>query len=360
MRLHVLGLAQTQVTQDYTTCAFTSKVREFIKMMAPHHEVILYSGGETDVEPTEHVRVGDPVGFFPGGFDPVMDYIDWSPDALYWKRFNQKAGSELAKRVERGDLVLSAVSSTNPAFRRVADRGILVEWMIGYEGVRLDSHWIFESYAWMHHVYGLQGITNGRAYDDVVSGFRDPADFYTGEDHGYLLYLGRMTERKGVHVASAIADRLDMPIVFAGPGASTPEYEHDIRCADGTRATGEYVGTVGAKERADLLAHASCLIVPTLYVEPFGGVSVEALMSGVPVVASDWGVFPETITPDVGRRFRTLQEGCEAVMQAKELRADSRGLRRRAVARWSPEAVRPRYERAFARYGDLWDKGWFS
>lgn len=359
MRLHVLGLAQTQVTQAYTTCAFTSKVREFVKMMAPHHEVYLYSGGECDVVPTEHIQVGEVLDYFPDGFDPVVGSFSWSADAPYWKVFNRDCARELDKRVEQGDIVLSAVSTTNAAFEPVRDRAQLVEWMIGYEGVG-NAHWIFESYAWMHHVYGLQGVTNGRAYDDVVSGFRDPRDFYIGEDHGYLLYLGRMTERKGVHVASAIAERAELPIIFAGPGADTPEYAHEILCADGTRVTGEYKGAVGAVERAVLLSHASALIVPTLYIEPFGGVSVEALMSGVPVVASDWGVFPETITPDVGRRFRTLQEGVTALESVRELRKDPDSLRAIACGKWAPAAVQPRYERAFERLGDLWGAGWFS
>lgn len=361
MRLHVLGLCQTQVTQHYTTCAFTSKVRELVKLMSPIDTVYLYSSGACDVAEhlEEHVQVGDVRGWFPDGFDPVLDKFSWDSEAPYWREFNQDCARELDKRVEHGDLVLSAVSTTNAAFHTVADRAQLVEWMIGYEGVGARSHWIFESYAWMHHVYGLNKIMNGRAYDDVVSGFRDPDDFEIGDDGGYLLYLGRMTERKGVHVASAIADRLNLPIIFAGPGASTPEYEHEIHCSDGTRAVGEYRGVVGADERRALLKGASCLIVPTLYIEPFGGVSVEALMSGVPVVASDWGVFPETITEDVGRRFRTLQEGCDAVEAVCDL-PRGQALRDLAVARWSPQVVLPKYTAAFDRLGDLWGVGWAS
>jgi hypothetical protein len=44
------------VTKDFTSCAFTEKVRRFCKMMTDlGHEVVLYAGEKNEAPVTEHV-----------------------------------------------------------------------------------------------------------------------------------------------------------------------------------------------------------------------------------------------------------------------------------------------------------------
>jgi glycosyltransferase involved in cell wall biosynthesis len=93
------------------------------------------------------------------------------------------------------------------------------------------------------------------------------------------------------------------------------------------------------------MAHASVLIVPTLYIEPFGTVHVEAMTSGVPVVAVDYGVFTETIEPfKDGFRYRTPAQGAQQVQWLREMDIRGPALRERALDRFSLEAVAPRFD----------------
>jgi len=56
------------------------------------------------------------------------------------------------------------------------------------------------------------------------------------------------------------------------------------------------MGSVGVEERANLLANAQVTLVPTTYLEPFGGVVIESMLAGTPVVTTDFGAFPELVT----------------------------------------------------------------
>lgn len=48
------------------------------------------------------------------------------------------------------------------------------------------------------------------------------------------------------------------------------------------------MGSVGVKERAELMAYADAVMVPTTYLEPFGGVVIEAMLSGTPAITTDF------------------------------------------------------------------------
>lgn len=211
----------------------------------------------------------------------------------------------------------------------------------------------------MHHVYGLGQERLGRWYDTVVPNFFDPRDFTLGTGKGgYLLYLGRLIERKGPHVALQIAERLRKKLIVAGPGA----VEHGdgfVRAPDVSLESPllDYVGEVGPEARRELLAGAEALLVPTLYLEPFGGVAVEAMLSGTPAVTSDFGAFRETVDPGVtGYRFSTLAEAAAAVTAACEL--DRRLVHEHAIRRFSLETVGPLFDRWFQKLDDLWEGGW--
>ena len=108
----------------------------------------------------------------------------------------------------------------------------------------------------------------------------------------------------------------------------------------------EHVGYVEPKERSVLLAKAKCLMCPTLYVEPFGGVNVEAQITGIPVITTDWGAFAETVKHGVsGFRCRTLEQFIWALKNVDSL--DRKRIRFEACSNYSLTKVASMYEEYF-------------
>jgi glycosyltransferase involved in cell wall biosynthesis len=107
------------------------------------------------------------------------------------------------------------------------------------------------------------------------------------------------------------------------------------------------------------MGNARCVLMPTLYVEPFGLVAIEAQMCGTPAITTDWGAFPETVEQGVsGYRCHTLREFCDAVWESPRLDRDV--IRKRAIDLYSTESIGPQYVEFFNRLETLKGKGWYD
>lgn len=350
MRFHVVGVPFTQTTDDYPACAFTMKVRKFAKMMhAAGHHVFLYSGDENTTPCTEHVQVytEDERAALLGD----RHYSNGPYDASLpgWVRFNTSVAKEIATRAEREDFVCVISGVANKPLADMLPEMMTVEFGIGYPGT-FARYRVFESYAWMHSVYGTTTTNpadlDGRWYDAVIPGYIDADDLPYGDgDGGYLLFIGRLIERKGYQIAVEVAEHLGQRLVVAGPGEPP----------DGV----QYAGIVGPAERAKLYGGAVASFAPTIYVEPYGNVVPEANMCGTPAITTDWGAFTETVEDGVnGWRCRTFGEFVQAALDAPSL--DRQAIRQRTLDRYSLEATAVKYERYFHRLSQLWGDGWYT
>ena len=349
MRFHVVGLPFTQTTEEFPACAFTMKVRKFAKMMkAAGHTVYLYSGEHNTTPCDEHipcisdderVRLLNGAHYTMGPFDPTLPM---------WRRFNHTAVEQIKRRAMPTDFVCVIGGTAHKPIADMLPHLMTVEFGIGYPGT-FAKYRVFESYAWMHAVYGTTttnaATLDGNWYDAVVPGYVDPDEFPEGDGAGdYYLFIGRLIERKGYQIAADVCEHLGKRLIIAGVG-TPPTY-------------GEYVGPVGL-ERSDLYQHAIATFAPTTYVEPFGTVVPEANMTGTPSITTDWGAFTETVEDGVnGYRCRTFGEFVEAALAAPQL--DRAAIRKRTLERYSLEATAPKYERYFHRLSQLWGEGWYT
>jgi len=349
VRFHVVGLPFTQTTNDYPACAFTMKVRKFAKMMVnAGHEVFLYSGEHNTTPCTEHIMCiteqerADAVG----DTHYTMSSFDYT--LPHWQRFNLTAAAEIRRRAQQKDFICVIGGYAHKQIADLLPDLMTVEFGIGYPGT-FAKYRVFESYAWMHTVYGTSttnaATLDGNFFDAVINGYLDEEEFFYGSgDGGYLMFIGRLIERKGPHIASMVAEHLGERLVVAGVG-TPPAY-------------GEYVGPVGV-ERADMFRAAKAIFAPTLYIEPYGTVIPEALMCGTPAITTDFGSFTELVEDGVnGFKCHSLGEFIEAAQEAPKL--DRERIARDARQRFGlvPSAVK--YEKYFHRLLTLWDKGWYT
>jgi len=369
--LHVVSLPHTQTNGEYATCAYTEKVRKFCNMMTGgDRKVILYAGELNTAACDEHVvcitEERREQFFGPhelgslerGGFD-------WDVNSPWWSEMNARAIGEIRARMDDQDLLLLSSGQSQQVIADALGVLTVAEFGVGYEGIILDRRGgpvfaAFESHSHRHLVYGLRGWRRGREYDIVIPNFFDPGELPCGGGGDYLLFVGRLICQKGVATCAQIAGALGMKLVVAGPGA-TEWGDGFVKYPEGeARAPGlEYVGAVGADERSRLMGGAAVTIVPTVYIEPFGGVAVESMMCGTPVVTTDYGAFTETVVEGLsGYRFQTLQEACDGVMDAIEL--DRSSVRAYAMGKYSLDAVEPMYDKWFTNLDGLWGEGWMA
>ena len=132
---------------------------------------------------------------------------------------------------------------------------------------------------------------------DVIHHFLEPKQpVLPLPDSGYALFLGRLSVEKGC--GALLKAWRAMPagrkLVIAGEGPELPHLRRSA--AEAGLSNVEFVGFVPKEEQEALWRGAAFLVVPSLWMEPFGMVVLEAWSRGRAVVAHAIGALPELIT----------------------------------------------------------------
>ncbi len=121
-----------------------------------------------------------------------------------------------------------------------------------------------------------------------------PSTMSASPDH--VLFASRIEPHKGIFWLIDVARRLpDVRFAIAGDGSARAEAM--ARAAD--LANVSWLGTLDAAGLAAARAQAVCAVVPSLYPEPFGLTSIEALAQGIPAIVAASGGLAETVRDGV-------------------------------------------------------------
>lgn len=350
VKLHVLGFPFSDTTSEWNHCAFSARTTTFATMMSEHFDTYLYGGPNNEADVAEHVPLyteAERRDWWPD-YDAKRDVFNHFEASLPgWRTFNERAVKQIREHSGPGDvLCLTMGLSHKPVADALPDL-FHVESGIGYSGVFAPFR-IYESWAWRNYITGkYEPSDTVRFYDTVLPRAYEIDAFPEGDGSGgYYLFLGRLTERKGPHVAAMACERIGAKLVVAGQG-DYPLPDHVT-----------HMGTVGVEQRAELIGNAIAVFTPSLYLEPLCGVSIEAQLCGTPLIASNWGAMVENVQEGSGFLCDTLAEFTAAAELALTL--DRSHIRKLAIDRWSTHVLGDRYAGYFRRLQTLQGDGWYA
>jgi glycosyltransferase involved in cell wall biosynthesis len=393
MRFHIVGLPILPVSEKYNAEAFTQKILKLCKMlMSLKHEVILYGVEGSEAQCSEFVQIislkeviktwGNGDNRFELGYDCQKEYYhnDFNSQVTpLTLEFNRKVIIEINKRKKPDDFLLLAMGHYQKPIADEVGLYLTCESGIGYRGSfkfygnknEFRNHRTFESQYLQNFTYGNEERDpniDGNFYDRVIPNYFDPKDFeYSEEKDDYYLFIGRLIKRKGLGVASDVAKIMGKKLKVVGQG---------VKSWNGKKLVGidteiegdhiEFVGYADFEKRKKLLAKAKLTLIPTLYLEPFGGVNVESQLSGTPVLTTNFGAFPETVVNGkTGFLCNTMNDFIEGARQIEAGKLDPKEIRKHAE-RYLIDNVKFEYQKWFT---DLYQvylsttdkkyKGWY-
>lgn len=355
-RVHILGLPHTVVNDDYMVCAFTAKLLMFPDILQPlGWEVIEYSNEGSLSHADQHVVILSTQEFKALSLRHSRDEphdADVNNEALR-QRFATVLEEKIQALAAPGDIVCH-VWGPNMAVYNLLPQCHHLESSVGYTASPGIPFRVYESSAWMHWHYGKAGEEDGSNYKWVVlSAFDTDQWALCQEPDDYVLFLGRVTTRKGMDVLIEIARRLpELPFRVHGTGDASPWLAK-------APANLQFKGPIFGAERVQTVQRARCMLMPTTFIEPFGFSGVEAQLCGTPLLGSNYGAFHETVIDGItGFRCNTLADWVEAIRRSALL--DRANIAKLARERYSKPIIGRQYDNIFRQLQALNGAGWYD
>jgi glycosyltransferase involved in cell wall biosynthesis len=251
-------------------------------------------------------------------FDLVHNHLDWLPLA-----FDAHTKTPMLTTVHgfSGQGILPAYARSRSAFVSISDS---------------DRSADLDYVATIHHGIDLDAL---------------PFQAAPGAD---LVAFGRVHPDKGTADAIGIARHAGRRLVICGIVQDERYFAEQVEPhIDGSHVV--FRGSVGPRERAEILGSAAALLHPIHFDEPFGLSVVEAMACGTPVVAYRRGSMAEVV--DVGVTGYLVHDIASAVAAVdRAIRLDRSAVRDRACLRFGAARMVEDYVRTYAAVLDQADR----
>jgi len=157
-----------------------------------------------------------------------------------------------------------------------------------------------------------------------------------------LVFLGRIEEIKGTHIAIELALKTNNKLIIAGNIPTEYQAYFDEKVKPFLNEQIQYIGPVNDVQKNILLQNAKAFLMPILWNEPFGIVMAEALACGTPVIGFNRGSVPEVVeNAKTGFVCNDVNEMIDAINKVHTL--SRLNAREAAVSRFSDKVISTNY-----------------
>jgi len=275
--------------------------------------------------------------------------IPFAPAAMLARQIVPELDLKIVTTLHGTDVTLVG---NNPSFRPVTRLAIEQS-----DCVTAVSHFLKEETCRQFGVgEGIEVVYNfvdTQRHDRAIPPCIPPLDC---PDQHTLMHISnfRPVKRVGdvIRIFARVAERIEARLILVGDGpdsALAMQLARELGVADRVKFTGVVDGV------ASLLMAANLLLLPS-ETESFGLVALEAMASGVPVIASDVGGLPEVVEHGVSGFLapvgdvETMADYAVKILSNCELcLALSTGARQRAVEKFDYRTIVPQYEAVYER-----------
>lgn len=354
MRLHALGIPPTITHEDYSCCAFTNQLRLFCKFMTEAGFDVVHYGHElSNVISNENVVVvydKEMKNYYGENYREKQRFFKHNINDEIHNIFRKRSFEELQKRKTDFDIVLCFWGMGHYELANKLDKHwIVIEPSVSYSQSFAQNR-VFASYSIMNTHYA-QEKKEPSFWDTVIPHYVNPDEFiYKSSKSNYGLFLGRIIPEKGIGLILDIAKKnSNLDFLIAGNGSiDKNKLPSNVK----------FIGVVKGEEKKKLLSDAKFLIAPTFYNEPFGLIVPEALMSGTPVITTDWGGFVENNKHNyTGFRCRTFDQFLHSIKNIDQIKNEN--CRRFAQNNFSIEYAKKRYIDYFKIIKNRYKSGYY-
>jgi len=179
-----------------------------------------------------------------------------------------------------------------------------------------------------------------------------------GRRSGHLLWLGRICEEKGPHIALDVAKAARVPLILAGqvyPFSYHQRYyqREIVPCLHALGSQAKEMTTPNLSQKLELLRQARAVLIPSTVEESSSLVAMEAMACGTPVIAFRRGALAQIVHHGTtGFLVESAEEMAAAIPQIAEI--DPNTCRRRAEQLHSDERMVSGYEQLYQRILKSW------
>jgi glycosyltransferase involved in cell wall biosynthesis len=188
----------------------------------------------------------------------------------------------------------------------------------------------------------------------VQNGISIDRFLFAGNKREYVLWLGRICEEKGPHLAIEAARLANLPLVVAGQlypfsyhrGYFKREIQPHLSGSPGAKV--QFVDSPSFEQKVQLLGQARAVLLTSNAEETSSLVGMEAMACGTPVIALRRGAFPEIVDDGVtGFLVGAPDEMAKAMRRVHSI--SSEACRRRVERQFSARRMAAEYNRLYRR-----------